>query len=162
HSAYFPHFRAQMNVVPGMVTQFAFTPIHTTAEMREMPFMVEKVANINKIRAKNSAKAIEKGESALDPYAFDYFIACNKICGASHYNMQMKVVVDTPEDFRRWMQQQSTLMTKINEQKANAAEEGLNQPAKTSNDEIVGEQQATASAPAATESAASTSSTSTK
>src|SRR5690606_34435560 len=75
HSAYFPHFRAQMNVVPGMVTQFAFTPIHTTAEMREMPFMVEKVANINKIRAKNSAKAIEKGESALDPYAFDYFIA---------------------------------------------------------------------------------------
>jgi cytochrome c oxidase subunit 2 len=22
----------------------------------------------------------------------------NKICGASHYNMQMKIIVDTPED----------------------------------------------------------------
>ena len=26
HSAYFPHFRAQMNVVPGMPTRFKFTP----------------------------------------------------------------------------------------------------------------------------------------
>ena len=26
HSAYMPHFRAQMNCVPGMVTQFGFTP----------------------------------------------------------------------------------------------------------------------------------------
>ena len=26
HSAYMPHFRAQMNCVPGMITQFAFTP----------------------------------------------------------------------------------------------------------------------------------------
>src|SRR5690606_39347899 len=34
HSAYFPHFRAQMNVVPGMTTQFAFTPTVTTKEIR--------------------------------------------------------------------------------------------------------------------------------
>lgn len=162
HSAYFPHFRAQMNVVPGMVTQFAFTPIHTTNEMRDFPFMVEKVANINKIRSKNSAKAIEKGGAALDPYTFDYFIACNKICGASHYNMQMKVVVDTPEDYRKWIKEQSTLVSKINEQKASAAEEGLNQPAKTSGDQLVGEQQATASAPGATDTAANASTTSTK
>jgi hypothetical protein len=26
---------------------------------------------------------------ALDPYSFDYLLLCNKICGASHYNMQM-------------------------------------------------------------------------
>ena len=26
HSAYMPHFRAQMNCVPGMITQFSFTP----------------------------------------------------------------------------------------------------------------------------------------
>ncbi len=26
HSAHFPHFRAQMNCVPGMVTEFAFEP----------------------------------------------------------------------------------------------------------------------------------------
>src|SRR5690606_8859396 len=30
HSAYMPHFRAQMNTVPGMITQFAFTPTTTT------------------------------------------------------------------------------------------------------------------------------------
>ncbi len=33
HSAYFPHFRAQMNTVPGMKTRFRFKPILTTAEM---------------------------------------------------------------------------------------------------------------------------------
>ncbi|MCB0431484.1 MAG: cytochrome c oxidase subunit II, partial [Flavobacteriales bacterium] len=35
HSAYLPHFRVQMNCVPGMTTQFAFTPTKTTAEMRQ-------------------------------------------------------------------------------------------------------------------------------
>jgi cytochrome c oxidase subunit 2 len=34
HSAYMPYFRAQMNCVPGMVTEFAFEPIYTTADMR--------------------------------------------------------------------------------------------------------------------------------
>ena len=27
HSAYMPHFRAQMNCVPGMITEFAFVPV---------------------------------------------------------------------------------------------------------------------------------------
>jgi cytochrome c oxidase subunit 2 len=34
HSAYMPYFRAQMNCVPGMVTEFAFEPIYTTAEYK--------------------------------------------------------------------------------------------------------------------------------
>ena len=34
HSAYMPHFRAQMNCVPGMITEFSFTPKYTTEEMR--------------------------------------------------------------------------------------------------------------------------------
>ncbi|HEY0047345.1 MAG TPA: cytochrome c oxidase subunit II [Flavobacterium sp.] len=156
HSAYFPHFRAQMNVVPGMVTEFAFEPIYTTAEMRELPYMQEKVENINRIRAKRSAEAIDKGDSALDPYSFDYFIACNKICGASHYNMQMKVVVDTPENFRKWMQGQATLIQKWNEQKANAAEEGLNKPVQTTTDGIVGENQATSLVPGSKEAGGNT------
>ena len=109
HSAYMPHFRAQMNVVPGMVTQFAFTPTVTTAEMREDEEMVKKVANINKIRAKKSAELVAKGQTALDPYTFDYLLLCNKICGASHYNMQMKVVVDTPADFKKWLAEKPTL-----------------------------------------------------
>ena len=105
HSAYMPHFRAQMNCVPGMVTNFSFIPTLTTAEMREKPAMIEKVANINNIRAKRSAELIAKGEPGLDPYTFDYLLLCNKICGASHYNMQMKIVVDTPEEYAAWLKE---------------------------------------------------------
>ena len=105
HSAYMPHFRAQMNCVPGMVTNFSFIPSVTTAEMRESPDMIEKVANINTIRAKKSLDLVAKGETALDPYTFDYLLLCNKICGASHYNMQMKIVVDTPEDYKIWLKE---------------------------------------------------------
>ncbi|MFT3793523.1 cytochrome c oxidase subunit II [Flavobacterium sp.] len=119
HSAYFPHFRAQMNCVPGMVTQFAFEPIYTTEEMRNMDFMQEKVAHINEIRAKKSQDLIAKGESPLDPYTFDYLLLCNKICGSSHYNMQMKVVVDTPEDFKKWLAEKPTLIEEV--KAANAA-----------------------------------------
>ena len=113
HSAYMPHFRAQMNCVPGMVTQFAFEPIYTTDEYRELPFMVEKVANINAIRTKKSAELIAKGETGLDPYTFDYLLLCNKICGASHYNMQMKIIVDTPEDYKAWLKDKATIASEV-------------------------------------------------
>lgn len=78
HSVYMPHFRVQMNAVPGMTTNFYFKPTITTAEMRK------KTAN-------------EK---------FDYVILCNKICGVSHYTMNMKVVVDSKEDFVKWLKTQ--------------------------------------------------------
>jgi cytochrome c oxidase subunit II len=118
HSAYMPHFRAQMNCVPGMVTTFSFIPTMTTAEMRERPAMVEKVANINSIRAKKSQKLIAKGETALDPYTFDYLLLCNKICGASHYNMQMKIVVDTPEEYKKWLSEKQTIVSAVAASKA--------------------------------------------
>jgi cytochrome c oxidase subunit 2 len=121
HSAYMPHFRAQMNCVPGMVTQFAFEPIYTTAEYRELPYMVEKVANINAIRTKKSASLVAKGETALDPYTFDYLLLCNKICGASHYNMQMKIIVDTPEDYKAWLKDKATVVNEVKAALASAA-----------------------------------------
>jgi cytochrome c oxidase subunit 2 len=108
HSAYMPFFRAQMNCVPGMITEFAFTPNKTTDEMRLDPDVVAKVKKINKIRAENSKALVANGEEALEPYVFDYLLLCNKICGASHYNMQMKIVVDTPEEFEKWMADQQT------------------------------------------------------
>ena len=80
HSAYLPHFRVQMNCVPGMTTQFAFTPTKTTTEMRET-----------------------EGED------FDYILLCNKICGVAHYNMQMKFVVETKDEHDTWLAQQKTL-----------------------------------------------------
>lgn len=78
HSAYLPHFRVQMNCVPGTTTQFAFTPTVTTTEMKK----------------------------ELDDESFEYVMLCNKICGAAHYNMQMKVVVETEEEYNAWMETQ--------------------------------------------------------
>ena len=74
HSAYFPHFRAQMNTVPGTTTRFKFTPDMTTAEMRV----------------------------SRDVEEFDYVLYCNKICGGSHYKMKMIIVVLEKEAFDVW------------------------------------------------------------
>ncbi|GAL88010.1 cytochrome c oxidase subunit II [Jejuia pallidilutea] len=106
HSAYMPHFRAQMNCVPGMITQFGFTPTVTTAEMRQRTEIQDKVKNINEIRVEKSKKLIDEGGDALEPYEFDYLLLCNKICGTSHYNMQMKIVVETEEEYNAWIAEQ--------------------------------------------------------
>jgi len=80
HSAYLPHFRVQMNCVPGTTTQFAFTPTITTVNMKK----------------------------ELNDESFEYVMLCNKICGAAHYNMQMKVVIETQEEYNEWMESQNT------------------------------------------------------
>ena len=108
HSAYMPHFRAQMNCVPGMITEFAFTPNKTTEEMRQDPDITAKVKKINKIRVEKSKELVASGDMALDPYEFDFLLLCNKICGASHYNMQMKIIVETEQEFEEWMNSQQT------------------------------------------------------
>jgi cytochrome c oxidase subunit II len=82
HSAYMPHFRAQMNTLPGMTTQFIFTPTITTEEMRK-----------------------ETGNSE-----FNYILLCNKICGASHFNMQMNIVVEEEEAYNKWLSEQTKFM----------------------------------------------------
>jgi cytochrome c oxidase subunit 2 len=108
HSAYFPHFRAQMNVVPGMITQFGFTPSITTEEMRASEYMIDKVKTINGIRKEKSKELVANGEVALDTYEFDYFLLCNKICGQAHYNMQMEIIVESEADYRAWLEGQQT------------------------------------------------------
>lgn len=99
HSAYMPHFRAQMNCVPGMVTEFKFTPNKTTAEMRKDPYVIQLMKGINEARAK-------KGE---EPVEFDYQLLCNKICGASHYNMGMIIVVESEKDYKEWLSKQKAV-----------------------------------------------------
>jgi cytochrome c oxidase subunit 2 len=121
HSAYFPHFRAQMNVVPGMVTEFAFTPTITTDDMRQDHAIMKKVATINDIRSKKSAALVAEGKPALEPYTFDYLLLCNKICGQSHYNMQMKVVVEDDADFKKWLGAKETLASAVKKSKEDAA-----------------------------------------
>jgi len=98
HSAYFPHFRAQMNCVPGMTTRLKFIPTITTKEMRELPEIVEKMKYVNQYRR-------EKGilKDADPDIEFDYLLLCNKICGAAHSNMQLKVVVvENKDEFKTW------------------------------------------------------------
>jgi cytochrome c oxidase subunit II len=76
HSAYFPHFRSQMNTVPGQITRLKFVPKYTTKEMRKL----------------------------MNNEKFEYVLLCNKICGAAHSNMQMKVtVVEKQEEVDAWL-----------------------------------------------------------
>jgi cytochrome c oxidase subunit 2 len=113
HSAYMPHFRAQMNCVPGMITQFAFTPSITTEDMRQDIDVKAKVQKINNIRKDNSVELVQNGEDPLEPYEFDFLLLCNKICGTNHYNMQMKIIVESQEDFDLWLASQPNLGTTL-------------------------------------------------
>jgi cytochrome c oxidase subunit 2 len=88
HSAFLPHFRVQMNCVPGLSTQFAFTPTQTTAEMKQ-----------------------QEGED------FEYVLLCNKICGSAHYNMQMSFIVETQQEYDNWIASQKTISEKLLTQK---------------------------------------------
>jgi len=83
HSAYAPEFRLQMNCVPGMSTVFPFVPSKTTAEARK-----------------------SKGNPE-----FDYYLYCNKICGAAHYNMKIKItVVENEAEFNTWLASQAPIV----------------------------------------------------
>ena len=78
HSAYMPHFRAQMNTVPGVPTRFKMTPIISTDSMRTI----------------------------LNDPEFDYILLCNKVCGAAHFNMTMKIIIESEEGFEAWLETQ--------------------------------------------------------
>jgi len=95
HSAYLPYFRVQMNCVPGMPTQFWFKPTKTTAQIRQ---------------EKNDPK-------------FDYYLFCAKICGAAHFNMKIKVVVESRQDYDKWLASQKPRFQKDEPMKAQAQEE---------------------------------------
>lgn len=83
HSFYMPHFRVQMNCVPGMSTYFQFTPNITTAEMREK----------------------------TDDPKFDYMLYCAKICGGSHYNMKFTVRIVTEKQYAEWLKEQKPIVS---------------------------------------------------
>lgn len=83
HSFYMPHFRVQLNTVPGMTSFFEFTPTITTEEMK------------NKTNDPN----------------FKYILLCAKICGTNHFNMQKPVRVVTQKEYDEWVVKQSTYLT---------------------------------------------------
>ncbi|GAB2985241.1 cytochrome c oxidase subunit II [Mucilaginibacter puniceus] len=83
HSVYMPHFRLQLNAVPGLPTYFRFTPTITTNEMR----------------------------NKTDNPKFEYLLYCNKICGVSHYNMQKVVRVVSEAEYNQWIANQKPYLT---------------------------------------------------
>lgn len=80
HSVYLPHFRVKMDAVPGMITQFKFTPTLTTQQMRD------KLGNPK----------------------FNYEMACAEICGRGHFSMKFPVIVDEIEDYEKWKAEQQS------------------------------------------------------
>jgi len=102
HCAWLPHFRTQMNCVPGMTTSFTFKPTITTKDMRLDEFVIDHYKNINNIHNERKRRIGEE-EEVVD---FDYILMCNKICGANHSNMQMKVIVETEAEYKNWIESQ--------------------------------------------------------
>ena len=78
HDVGLPHFRMKMDAVPGTPTTMYFTPKYTTAEMK-------KITN--------------------NP-DFEYEIACDQMCGNSHYSMKGLVKVVTEDEYKLWILQQ--------------------------------------------------------
>lgn len=83
HSFYMPHFRVQLNTVPGMTSYFEFTPTITTEEMK----------------------------TKLNNPKFNYILLCAKICGANHYNMQKNVRVVSEKEYQEWLTKQTPYLT---------------------------------------------------
>jgi cytochrome c oxidase subunit II len=85
HGMYLPHFRDQINCVPGMTTDIHFIPTITTAKMRQI----------------------------THDSTFNYLLLCNRVCGTGHYNMQMNIVVDEPEQYAAWLAKQKTFHSNV-------------------------------------------------
>ncbi|MGH2649058.1 MAG: cytochrome c oxidase subunit II [Ginsengibacter sp.] len=78
HDVGLPHFRMKMDAVPGTPTTLWFTPIYTTAQMKE------KTGNPD----------------------FTYEIACDQLCGRGHYTMRGVIIVETQPEFDAYMASQ--------------------------------------------------------
>lgn len=78
HDVGLAHFRMKMDAVPGTPTTMWFTPRFTTRQMRE------KTGNPN----------------------FVYEISCDQMCGKGHTGMRGEIVVESQEEFDRWMASQ--------------------------------------------------------
>ena len=85
HGVYLPQFRVNVYAAPGMPTEFNFTPIKTTEEMRK------ELGNPN----------------------FNYEMACSQLCGISHYNMRVVVVVESEEDYQKWLNSQPLALESV-------------------------------------------------
>ena len=97
HSFYLPHFRVKMDCVPGIPTQFYFTPKYTTEEMRQY---LSTLPWWNEINEETGAPRWQ---------SFKYELACAELCGKSHFGMMKEVVVLKDEkEYKAWMAAQNS------------------------------------------------------
>jgi cytochrome c oxidase subunit 2 len=75
HDVGLPHFRMKMDAVPGIPTTLWFTPKITSEEMKV------KTGNAN----------------------FVYELACDQICGKSHFSMRGVIIVESQQEFDAWI-----------------------------------------------------------
>jgi cytochrome c oxidase subunit 2 len=101
HSVFNPHFRMQMNAVPGHPTRFWFVPTKSTDEMKA-----------------------ETGNPD-----FEYELVCNKICGRNHYGMKAIIRVLEQEDYDKWYAEQSAWL-KSNPEYLDVVPDNLKEAAK--------------------------------
>lgn len=92
HDVGLPHFRLKMDAVPGTPTTMWFTPKYTTAEMRKI------TGNEN----------------------FVYEISCDQMCGSGHYSMKGTIIVETQEEFDKWIGSQKPQYEAAHPQTASA------------------------------------------
>ena len=75
HDVGLSHFRMKMDAVPGIPTTLWFTPLYTTEEM--------------KVRTGNPN--------------FVYELSCDQMCGKGHFTMRGVIVVDTQEEYLKYL-----------------------------------------------------------
>jgi cytochrome c oxidase subunit 2 len=95
HDVGLPHFRMKMDAVPGITTNLWFTPTITSAQMKEI------TKNPN----------------------FVYEIACDQLCGKGHYAMRGTIIVETQEEYNKWLAGQQSYYAANNPAAAPAAPE---------------------------------------
>lgn len=97
HSFFLPHFRVKMDCVPGLPTEFYFTPTMTTAEMQQYLKDQPWWQTINP----------ETGQPRWQ--TFKYELACAELCGKSHFGMQREVVVVEQKEYDEWLAKQTPM-----------------------------------------------------
>lgn len=92
HDVGLPHFRLKMDAVPGIPTTQWFTPKYTTAEMKQ------RTGNPD----------------------FTYEIACDQLCGSNHFAMRGVIIVETMEEYKKWLAEQKSEYATLFEKKEEA------------------------------------------
>jgi len=93
HDVGLPHFRIKMDAVPGITTTLWFTPTITTDSMKQITHNPD----------------------------FVYEIACDQLCGKGHYSMRGTVIVETQQEYDKWLASQKSYYSMNNPDAAPAA-----------------------------------------